>query len=441
MAISVSGLASGIDIDGLVESLMEVERRPLLKLEAREVLLEAQISSYGQLSSALAKFQSAVQVLGDPVNLVATTTQSSDESVLSASAAGDAAGGSYAVTVLQTAGRHKLASQALAGGDGSLGSGTFIVASGGDIVRVAVGDTVRTLSDLRDAINAADGDLRASILSTDAGSRLILTAGSEGSAGTLSVSVSDAEGDLALLGGDGFTQVDPARDAVIEVDGFQVTRGSNSIDDVIEGLTLELRDTGEARVELRRSNTGTLDALDAFAAAYNELVQTLGALRNGELAGDNLLVTIESRIRARFGVSFGTGSQVNYLFQAGVEVDRYGVMTVRAGTLSEAIRSDESGLVSMFSDAETGFAADMDRLLQGMLGRDGLVVAGQQGLEARMERLGAEQERIEDRLQRVEERYREQFNRMDILLGKLRAESESLAAQLANLPSANTNRE
>ena len=83
--LSSPGIGSGLDVTGMVNSLMAAEQAPLKALTAKQSSYTAKLSAYGALKSALASFQSTVKNLSDPAKLQAVTTTPGDSSVLSAS--------------------------------------------------------------------------------------------------------------------------------------------------------------------------------------------------------------------------------------------------------------------------------------------------------------------------------------------------------------------
>jgi len=61
--LTAPGIGSGLDINGIVSQLMDLERRPLQALEQKQFKLSVQLSAYGQVKSALSSFQSAMNSL------------------------------------------------------------------------------------------------------------------------------------------------------------------------------------------------------------------------------------------------------------------------------------------------------------------------------------------------------------------------------------------
>ena len=59
MALSASGLGSGLDINSLVSQLMAVERQPLTAMARKEASFQARLSAFGQIKSSLSALQTA----------------------------------------------------------------------------------------------------------------------------------------------------------------------------------------------------------------------------------------------------------------------------------------------------------------------------------------------------------------------------------------------
>ncbi|RIK14643.1 MAG: flagellar hook protein FliD, partial [Anaerolineae bacterium] len=186
MALSSPGIGSGLDVNGLVSQLMALEQRPLTLLNTKEAKLQAQLSAFGSLKGALSSFQSSVAALATPARFTAVKASVADGTVFSASAAPGAAAGSHSIEVQTLAQAQKLRSDVFAATGDSLGSGTLTIQfgtySGGSFTlnpdkaaqTITIGSDKATLSGVRDAINAADAGVSASIVNDGTGYRLVV---------------------------------------------------------------------------------------------------------------------------------------------------------------------------------------------------------------------------------------------------------------------------
>ncbi|MEO0318140.1 MAG: hypothetical protein RL404_1817, partial [Pseudomonadota bacterium] len=148
MGITASGIGSGLDINSLVSQLVTSESRPLNLLKTQEKTVNAKISAYGQLTSALSTLQNSLKGLS-ATGLAACTASSSATSV-TASASTGAVPGNYAVVVSQLAQSHKLISPGQASATASLGAGTLSIAVAGG-APVMLSPATNSLNDIRDA--------------------------------------------------------------------------------------------------------------------------------------------------------------------------------------------------------------------------------------------------------------------------------------------------
>src|SRR5262245_23558604 len=97
------GIGSGLDVNSIVSGLMQVEQQPLTRLNQQEASYQAELSAYGTVRSALSALQSSLTTLNSPSSFKVLSATASDSTVLTASAASNAAVGSYNVQVSQLA--------------------------------------------------------------------------------------------------------------------------------------------------------------------------------------------------------------------------------------------------------------------------------------------------------------------------------------------------
>ena len=244
MAITAGGIGSGIDVNSLVQQLVAAEGQPVSqRLDVREANIQGDISAFGSLRGALSRFQDAVKALQSQDDFLEKSATSSNDELFTATATKDAVAGSYSIEVQQLAKSAKVRTDSF-DSDAAIGTGNISISLGGESFNVSIDAENNTLEGIRDAINDADDNpgVRASIINVDGGSRLVLTSDELGAANQITVTATDnnaSDGaDLTRL--NTITTIDAAQDAIVLVDGQQVTRDSNSISDVIEGVTIDL---------------------------------------------------------------------------------------------------------------------------------------------------------------------------------------------------------
>ncbi|MDI7251825.1 MAG: flagellar filament capping protein FliD, partial [Actinomycetota bacterium] len=98
----VSGLSSGVDWRGIIDSLLALERRPVTLLQQRQQRIAAQVSALNEINARLLELKTRAFTLGLPSSLLARRVEVSGSS-LTATASAEALPGTYRVTVLSLA--------------------------------------------------------------------------------------------------------------------------------------------------------------------------------------------------------------------------------------------------------------------------------------------------------------------------------------------------
>jgi flagellar hook-associated protein 2 len=418
MAISAPGVGSNLDVSSIVSQLMTIEQRPRLLLDAKEAAYQAQLSAYGQLRGALSALESAVGGLADPARFEGRSASVGDSAVLSASAGAAAANATYEVAVTQLAQRQSLTTAGQASVTAPVGSGAstaltfdFGTISGGTLNAgvytgasftqngsiatrtVTIDASNNSLQGIRDAINAANVGVNASILNVGGTNpyRLVLQSAPGGSAASLRIGVS---GDAALAGllaydpagGQSLTQTVAAQDANLTVNGLAVTSGSNILTDAIQGVTLTLAKVGSTTVTVGRDSAAAQTAAQGFVKAYNDLNTLLHDLTrfdaekdgSGALVGDSAARTIQSQLRSALSSALagGNSNTLRVLSQVGMSFQKDGSLALDGGKLSQALASDPAGVARLF--ASGGAASDS---LVKVAGSSSGTVPGSYGVE------------------------------------------------------------
>ncbi len=456
MAITTSGVGSGIDIESLVTQLIAAEGQPATnRIDRKEATLQADLSAYGSLKSALSTFQTAVKALNDPADFLGRTSTSSNTEVFSATADETAVPGKYDIEVIQLAAAAKSRSGNFTSADEVVGTGSLAISLGATTFNITVDSENNTLAGLRDAINAASDNpgLTASIINVDGGSRLVLTSDKLGAANTISIAVTDTDGmpvdtaGLSRLATVNLTTVQSAQDAIIKVDSQQVTRDSNSFSDVIAGVKFTLDSALPGTVEslsIGLDKGSLIKNVNSFVTAYNSLADTMANLSSfnadtgaaGTLLGDSALRSVQSQIRQTLTSSV-SGLGYDSLVAIGITTNDEGHLEVDSAKLDKVMTDDFTAVSQLFS-SEKGLAKSLDSVLERYISTDGILTARQDGLQSNIDSLDGDREQLNRRLATLDARYRAQFTAMDILVAQLTSLGDYMTQQLASLPEPNS---
>ena len=431
MALTAAGVGSGIDIESILQQLGEIERQPIDVLEAKKEELDVELSAFGTVKSALTSFQTAANTLGTNADFGAFVATSSDEDVFTATATNGQVAENHAVEVLALATNHRLSSGPYESANSDVEQGSLTFSSGDTSFQIDVDDSNDTLAGLRDAINASleNKSMSASIISVDGGSRLILTANESGTEGKIDITRNSAFplGDTNA----GFEEITEATDASLIVHGFQVTRSSNTINDVIDGVTLDLTGTGESTVDTRRDLTSLKTALDEFVTTFNTMNDSLTQVAQTDLQGDQLPRGVEQRMREVFfdAVDLGDGDSASAL-DMGFSFDRFGKLSLDSNRYEAALEQGVNRFVDVFTRSDTGVASLFSDLVDEYTLSDGIIAGRENGVDTRKSSLDDQIERLEYRLEKTNTRLRAQFTAMDLAVTNLQSTSGFLASRL-----------
>lgn len=448
--VSSTGLGSGIDIQGLVSQLARAETQPQLNaIQRQRDTASARLSGLGTLKSALSDFQTAINALKDGSAFRAHTSSSSDESKLKITAGAFAASGTYALEITQLAKAQKaVANVEFAGVTSALNSGTLsFSATSGDSFNITVDSGNNTLEKLRDAINRADGNtfVSASIVNVDNAthtgtvSKLVLTAKNTGTASGFTVSGTDdgnigGNVSLSQLASANLDIKTSAQDAVISIDGQTATRSSNSITDVLPGVTLNLAAQTEANkpvtINVGVDNDAIANSINAFVTAYNKLNSTVRNLGkyggstdgsgNGALIGDSTLRYVATQIRQNTtGTVSSASGDYNSLTMIGVSVNKDGVMSLDSSKLKTALAANFQSVSDVFSSTD-GVATRLASKLSGLLQSGGSIDSQQTSLNKTISKLDDRKDDVNVRFERVQAALQKQFIAMDSAVGQFK---------------------
>jgi flagellar hook-associated protein 2 len=459
MSISTPGIGSGLDVNGIVNQLLALEKRPLQLLELKGNAIKSQISFVGQMQSRISGLQTAAQGLSLPSDWANRVATSSNADAVKVTANPGTPKNSYSVSVANLA-QGEIAKTAKTGVDQPVGGGTLsITAAGGSPVPVSIAAD-STLSQIAAAINAtADVGVSAAVIRDGAGQeQLVVKALATGAAGfTIDVvdndTVNDDDTGLSVLsyGPTGqMANVQPGLNAVVEIDGVSVSSASNVLEGIVPGLTLTLAQATAAPVTVSVGNdtAGMKTRIEGFVKAYNELNTLLresvkydeATKTAGPFQGDSVIVGIQRTLRNMVGTSTD-GAALARFSEIGIDIEKDGKLKIDDSKLSNALNNFDA--VSQFFSVNTGnpmtegMARKINTYTQALTSFGGVIETRKESLDNAQTRNQREQDRINDRLVKVEDRLRKQYSALDARVGSLQALSTYVAQQVAQWSKSN----
>lgn len=460
--------SAGQALRDLASSLMSIERQPLFDLQARQQTLSAQRNAYRTLGTKLSSLRRLIEDFAAPGALSALRTMKVGDladAPFRATARFTANEGRHDIKVVQLAAHHGVASQSLPGQEATLaaafgpGDSTFRfeIVVGGDAREVSVttknGATdAEVLTAVAEAIRASGAGVHASVLSVGAGSRrLLLQSATGGEAGRIE-SISDLEGDLmAKLGltslgsGESFgsATVVPPSDAIVLFDGVEVRSDSNTLVDVIPGVTLTLTSTSDSShvLSVQRDADAAVKKLQELISAINSTLDEVYAWTRpadeesgqarGVLAGATGLGSFRNALRMMIGGSYATGDPaLGRLADLGITADRQGRLTLKEAEFREALQSDPEAVEKLFN-GENGLAVRIGEYLDEFTKTGGVLDRQQEAAQSRIDLYQRRITRAEEGLAVREKALLQQLAQMQSLIGSLSQQQSYLSSLFA----------
>ncbi|TJZ74039.1 flagellar filament capping protein FliD [Chitiniphilus eburneus] len=406
MAISSAGLGSGLNVNGIISQLMQIESQPLDKLTTRIKEAQTKISAIGSLQSALSAFQARVLTLSSNSAYKSVQGSLADSAIGSVTTSSIAQAGSYSLAVSQLAQSQKLKSDVFSTASSPVGTGKLTIQFGtyddggtssdksddkfsvnGDkgALTIDIDSTNNTLTGLRDAINNKKAGVTATIINDGGGYRLLLSSTDSGSANSLRIQVEDTDGDNTDASGlsrfaydptgtTNLTQTQAAQNALFTLDGIEISKATNSVSDLLQGVTLNLQkvsatDTVSGKpvattLNINRDTSGVKKSVQDFVDSYNEFVKGVDSLSfyneedktSGLLTGDYVIRSMQNSIRSTLNERLGDGSFYQSLNDVGISFGKDGKMTLDSSKLQKALDTRPDDVASLF--AQNGVASD-----------------------------------------------------------------------------------
>ena len=361
MASTLFGISTGFDSAELINKLLALKRRPIdFKIDQRN-LESSKLGMLKTLGSLLEGFQTSAQTLNTRdeffVNQGVFTRTAGTGGVVSLATTSAASPGSFALDVTQLAQAGKVVSDSgFADLTTSIAQGTLEVTVGGVTTMITIDATNDTLDGVRQAINNAGIAVEATILNDGSAVDpllLVISGTDTGAANTVSVQLVDGLG-MAL---ETFSTTQTAQDALLTLDGIAITKASNTISDIINGVTLTLESIGTGTIQISTDTDGITEKIESFVDEFNAVIEFIDlnttldseTFETGLLFGNTAVRNIENQLRGILtGEVTGVTGSFSFLSQIGITTDADGLLTIDSTKLSDALTTDAEGVSQLF---------------------------------------------------------------------------------------------
>ncbi|WP_025855860.1 flagellar filament capping protein FliD [Pseudomonas sp. CHM02] len=451
---TVNGVGSGIDIQGIVKSLVDADRAPKqTQINTQSQKATTQLSSIGKIQAALDAFRGGIKSMTDDNSFSGLTGTSSNEKVATMTTATGAANGSFNLVVNQLAQPSKLSTATLSGGASTVvnkgtTATTLTISQSGKNFDLSVPPGA-TLQQVRDSINTQFGTagLSANIVTDSTGSRMVLTS-TTGGVGS----------DLTMSGNSGvdtgYKVIDTPQNAEYTIDGVPYTSKTNTITEAVSGVNIKLLSVsppadatvpGGAKaittISVSTSTTALKSGVKGFVDSYNALLKAINAETkvtkdaagnsvSATLTGDANMRTLQTALRNEFNALSGNGA-LKSLAQFGVSTDSStGLLTLDDKTFDKAVLTNAADINSMFT-GKTGLLARMTAATDDYAKpTTGIFATRSTALSDSLKKLTNDQSDLDAHVQDLTDSLTRKYAAMDSLVAQLRQQSNNIMGTL-----------
>jgi flagellar hook-associated protein 2 len=471
--ISSPGVGSGLDVNSIVTQLVAIERAPIVQLQSQVSSLQTKLSAFGKLQSNLSALRDAASALTRASTWNQTAGTSSDSASVAVTTDANNLPGSYSIEVLSLAKAQSNTSKTYTAATDLVGEGTIHIELGTwgpgnnftakpdtTAIDISVGPPAKSLAEVRDMVNAANAGITATVLTDASGARLVFRSTATGAANGFKLTVTDTDGNNVDTSGLSALAFDPsvgvvtmaqalaAANASALINGAPVSSASNTLSNIVDGMTLMLKKPTTAAVDVTTApdKDAIKKKVEAFVSAYDDLNKELAAQTKydaasktaGTLQGDSAAVSLRAALRNTLRGNSSASTMFTRLADIGFDVKQDGSITLDGAKLDNAL-ANLGEMKKLFADsdalvpANNGFATLFRTQADQALGVDGSIASRSEGLRERISRNEKRQAELEVRVTQTEARLRKQYTALDAQMGQLQSLSSYVTQQMAIL--------
>jgi flagellar hook-associated protein 2 len=473
MAITFSGLATGLDTDNIVKDIMALERAPLDRIEARKTSAKQRLDAFAQFKDKLDALKTAVGNMSLTSQLRSTKATIDGEASFSATSTSGATG-SYNVSVAQLSQVKKTITTGFSSNTASvLGTGTLNVN----------GTTINVNAENNSLVGIANTTgVRASIINSGSGSnpyRLVFTGKDSSTDFTLSSTLVNESAQPISLG---LSTVQEAQKAVAYIDGIAVVSDTNTISTAISGVTLTLNavdtKTNNGTPEVGKNfwewtdpptfaakkmdvtaDTGALkEKVTTFVSAYNEAMEWIlsgyeefggtstvpevpegsdeEAILGSVLRGDSTINGLKRQLQNVLTGAIENSGSFRILSEIGITTNLNGTLNQNNTKLDKALADNYDDTIYLLSGDDTrgGVMKNFNALLLKVTSNsNGMYALQKKNYEDSISSFDYQIDQMELRLSKREQSFKAQFSAMETLVSSLNAQGDFLTQQMKSI--------
>lgn len=395
--------------------------------------LQSQQTALTALRTAMTTFRTAMTALNKTDNgMLQNTATTNVDGIATVTANSTAQKGSYSIFVQQLASQHQMAYDNLSDDDIKNATGTMSITINGESVDIEM-DDLNNLSDLTSAINNSEDNpgVTASLIRTDGQVSLMFSSDETGAKNVVEIDASKMDtASQGLFASSNQETITEAADAIFRLGDSkkEYTNSSNTLDKLIDGVTIELtkkQEEGDAplRINVGTDSSATKDQVQSFVDAYNAMRSSLNSLTasgsgdtaRGAFAGDSGIASLDREMNDVLRTQFGGKDMTAY----GITADKDGNLTIDSEKLDEALKNDPTGLTTLFNGND-GLIKKMDKSMDKYLNStNGLLKGRQDTLDRQQTEIDGKTDKINARYETSYNRYLKQFTQLQSIMTQM----------------------
>jgi len=446
-SITTLGIGSGLDLQNIIDKLKAVDQLPIVNKQAKQVEYKAQLAEFDTVNTKLLAVKTAALSLSLNDTFDSKSITSSNTDVLTATGTSSAASGNYDLTVTALARKNSWQTSGVETRDSAVATadGDFSYTINGEQTTVSV-TAGMTLEALMNAINDDEDNpgVTASIMDDGSGgsNAFHLTLVSKETGENNAVTINTNNTDLT------FNEIQAAGtlDAQFTLNGISYQRDSNSVDDAITGITLDMVGEGSSIVKVSSDTSAIGDKITALVEAYNEAMTEISnnaayneeTGESGLLNGMSAFTSIKNQLNnILFGSLDGLSGEYDSMVDLGLEYNRDGSISIDEATLNNALTEHPDSVKEFFvgnSDGTIdGLADRLDNQLGFLTNYNGLIDNEKSRVQSSMDRLDDQIETAQERLDSKYETMAKTFAELDKFMSGMEAQGNALSLQIESL--------
>jgi flagellar hook-associated protein 2 len=441
-SITFGGINSGLP-PNLVEQIIEAERMPIKNLEGKKDKTQTKLNLVTELETKLRAIETSLGTLASVKGFNDIKLESGDMNIVTGSADLSAPKGSWNVEVVQLAQKASAITNGFPDRDKSqIGTGYFQFETPDGEKEVYINSSNNTLEGAASAINSAGIGVKASVINDrkdpDNPFKLMISGDNVGGDNKIEYPT------LYFLDGDEdlyFDAETEAQNGIIKLDGFEFEIASNTVSDVIPGVTLDIRQASPGRqvnVTIKENREAVSGKVEEFVKSMNEVLGFIQAQNrmnentdtSKTLGGDQLIRMVHNRLIGLIQNSqVGTGSEITRLNQIGIEIGREGLLKLSDEKFNQMLAKKPDQIQKFFAGDgfNVGFIPAIRRELSNLTNAAfGSIANRKKALEDNIKRTDQSIVNKERQLGRREEQLRRQFGNLEETMGRLKQQGAAV---------------